>query len=258
MTVSGRTLGTEIADAPVWSDEVIRPRNRPLRDSGGLAILRGNLAPDGAVLKVSAASPALLKHAGPALVFEGWADFAARIDTPDLPADESTVLVLRNCGPKGAPGMPEWGMMQVPKKLLERGVRDIVRLSDARMSGTHFGTVVLHAAPEAAIGGPLALIRDGDMIELDAEARTISLRVDTAELDKRRAAWRAPEPKHARGWAKIYTRPRRAGRSRCRSRRIGPRPRLARAGDQLKCRAAPPRSPMSPVRSKKPIASTTR
>ena len=205
MTVSGRTLGTEIADAPVWSDEVIRPRNRPLRDSGGLAILRGNLAPDGAVLKVSAASPALLKHAGPALVFEGWADFAARIDTPDLPADESTVLVLRNCGPKGAPGMPEWGMMQVPKKLLERGVRDIVRLSDARMSGTHFGTVVLHAAPEAAIGGPLALIRDGDMIELDAEARTISLRVDTAELDKRRAAWRAPEPKHARGWAKIYT-----------------------------------------------------
>lgn len=205
ITLSGRTLGAEIADAPVWSDEVIRPRSRPLRESGGLAILRGNLAPDGAVLKVSAASPHLLRHVGPALVFEGWADFAARIDAPDLPADENTVLVLRNCGPKGAPGMPEWGMMQVPKKLLERGVRDIVRVSDARMSGTHFGTVVLHAAPEAAIGGPLALVRDGDMIELDAEARAISLRVDAGELDKRRAAWRAPELKHARGWAKMYT-----------------------------------------------------
>jgi dihydroxy-acid dehydratase len=203
-TVTGRNLGEEIDGAPVWNDEAIRPRSRPLRDSGGLAILRGNLAPDGAVLKVSAASPNLLKHAGRALVFDGWADFAARIDAPDLPADENTVLVLRNCGPKGAPGMPEWGMMQVPKKLLERGVRDIVRVSDARMSGTHFGTVALHVAPEAAVGGPLALVRDGDRIELDAEARSLRLAVDAGELARRREAWRPPAEKHARGWAKLY------------------------------------------------------
>jgi dihydroxy-acid dehydratase len=204
-TVMARSLDETLSGAQVWNDEVIRSRAAPLRQAGGLMILRGNLAPDGAVLKASAASPNLLQHRGQAIVFEGWADFASRIDRDDLPADENTVLVLRNCGPKGAPGMPEWGMMQVPKKLLERGVRDIVRVSDARMSGTHFGTVVLHAAPEAAIGGPLALVRDGDMIELDAEARMISLRVDAGELDKRRAAWRAPEPKHARGWAKMYT-----------------------------------------------------
>ncbi|MCM0018655.1 MAG: dihydroxy-acid dehydratase [Tagaea sp.] len=203
-TVTGRPLAEGYAAAKVWSDEVIRPRNKPLRESGGLAILRGNLAPDGAVLKTSAATPALLRHRGRALVFEGWADFAARVDSPDLPVDETTVMVLRNCGPSGAPGMPEWGMMQVPKKLLAKGVRDIVRVSDARMSGTHFGTVVLHVAPEAARGGPLAQVRDGDEIELDIDARTIRLLVADDELARRRVSWRAPAPKHTRGWAKLY------------------------------------------------------
>lgn len=203
-TVSGTSLGATLADAQVWNDAVIRPRASPLRASGGLAILRGNLAPDGAVLKVSAATPALLRHRGQALVFDGWADFAARVDRPDLEVEESTVMILRHCGPRGAPGMPEWGMMQVPKKLLERGVRDIVRVSDARMSGTHFGTVVLHVAPEAAIGGPLALVETGDWIELDAEARTLTLCVAGSELDRRRAAWSPPQPRHTRGWAKLY------------------------------------------------------
>ncbi len=203
-TVSGRTLGEDLAGAKIWNDEVIRPRGKPLRESGGLAILRGNLAPDGAVLKSAAASPSLLQHRGRALVFDGWADFAARVDRPDLAVDEDSVMVLRNCGPRGAPGMPEWGMMQVPKKLLDKGVRDIVRISDARMSGTHFGTVVLHVAPEAAIGGPLALVRDGDWISVEAEARRLTLEISDAELAVRHAAWTAPKPRHARGWSKLY------------------------------------------------------
>jgi dihydroxy-acid dehydratase len=203
-TVSGKTLGEDIKGARVWNDEVILPRDKPLKAAGGLAIIRGNLAPDGAVLKTAAATPALLRHRGRAVVFDGWADFAARIDDPDLAVDPTSVMVLRNCGPRGAPGMPEWGMMQVPKKLLDQGIRDIVRVSDARMSGTHFGTVVLHVAPEAAIGGPLALIRNGDWIELDADRRTLDLDVAPNELDRRRKEWRAPEPRHDRGWAKLY------------------------------------------------------
>ncbi|MBL8702218.1 MAG: dihydroxy-acid dehydratase [Alphaproteobacteria bacterium] len=203
-TVSGRTLAEDIAGAKVWSDEVIRTRADPIKATGGLAILRGNLAPDGAVLKSSAATPGLLRHRGRAIVFEGWADFAARVDSADLDVDETCVMVLRNCGPRGTPGMPEWGMMQVPKKLLDRGVRDIVRVSDARMSGTHFGTVVLHVAPEAALGGPLALVRDGDIIELDAEGRSLDLVVPEAELARRKAAWRPQSSRHGRGWAKLY------------------------------------------------------
>lgn len=203
-TVAGATLGDAIAGAQVWDDDVIRMRENPLQAAGGLVVLRGNLCEDGAVLKASAASSHLLQHAGPALVFDGWADFAARIDRDDLPVTAETVMVLRNCGPRGAPGMPEWGMMQVPAKLLRQGVRDILRVSDARMSGTHFGTVVLHAAPEAAIGGGLALVRDGDIIALDVEARRLTLCVSEAELAARRAAWAPSEPRHARGWASLY------------------------------------------------------
>jgi dihydroxy-acid dehydratase len=205
LTVTGKTLGEDIKSARVWNDEVILPREKPLKASGGLAIIRGNLAPDGAVLKTASATPALLCHRGRAVVFDGWADFAARIDDPDLEVDPTSVMVLRNCGPRGAPGMPEWGMMQVPKKLLDQGIRDMVRVSDARMSGTHFGTVVLHVAPEAAIGGPLALIRNGDWIELDADRRTLNLDVAPDQLDLRRKEWRAPEPRYDRGWAKLYS-----------------------------------------------------
>ena len=204
-TVSGKTLREDLAGASVWNDDVIRTRSNPVKVSGGLAILRGNLAPAGAVLKASAATPALLQHRGRALVFDGWADFASRIDRADLPVDETTVMVLRNCGPRGAPGMPEWGMMQVPKKLLDKGVRDIARVSDARMSGTHFGTVILHVSPEAAIGGPLALVHDGDWIEIDVERRLLTLDVPLAELGIRREQWTAPTCRHARGWARIYT-----------------------------------------------------
>lgn len=203
-TVSGKTLREDLAGASVWNDDVIRTRSNAVKVSGGLAILRGNLAPAGAVFKASAATPALLQHRGRALVFDGWADFANRIDRADLPVDETTVMVLRNCGPRGAPGMPEWGMMQVPKKLLDKGVRDIARVSDARMSGTHFGTVILHVSPEAAIGGPLALVHDGDWIEIDVERRLLTLDVPLAELDIRREQWTAPTCRHARGWARIY------------------------------------------------------
>jgi dihydroxy-acid dehydratase len=203
-TVQGQVLGQAIAGAEVWDDEVIRARDNPLQESGGLVVLRGNLCEDGAVLKASAASPHLLRHTGPALVFDGWADFAARVDRDDLPVTPETVMVLRNCGPRGAPGMPEWGMMQVPAKLLRQGVRDILRISDARMSGTHFGTVVLHAAPEAALGGGLALVRDGDTIALDVDARRIELRIPDAELVARRAAWTPHAQRHARGWASLY------------------------------------------------------
>jgi len=204
LTVNGRTLGENIAGAQVFDDEVIRPLARPVTDLGTLAVLRGNLAPGGAVIKPSAAGPRYLRHAGPALVFDGPADLAARIDSPGLAADEDTVLVLRNAGPVGGPGMPEWGNLPIPKKLLARGVRDLVRISDARMSGTHFGTCVLHVAPEAAVGGPLALVRDGDRIELDVAARRLHLAVGEEELARRRAAWRPPPPRFERGYGSIH------------------------------------------------------
>jgi len=205
ITVTGRTLGEEIDDAevsPVYRD-VIRPSNDPLHPEGGLAVLRGNLAPDGALIKHSAASPELLRHRGRAVVFEGVEDLGRRIDDPDLDVDPGDVLVLRGAGPVGAPGMPEAGLLPIPKKLLERGARDMVRISDARMSGTAFGTVVLHAAPEAAVGGPLALVRDGDEIELDVERRRLNLLVDEEELERRRAEWEPPTLAE-RGYLRLY------------------------------------------------------
>ncbi len=177
-------MGTRIARAEGWNDEVIRAIDRPLTPRGGLVVLRGNLAPDGAILKPSAASPRLMQHRGRAVVFKDSADFRARIDDPDLDVDADSVLVLQNAGPVGYPGMPEVGSMALPKKLLEKGVTDMVRVSDARMSGTAFGTVVLHVAPESALGGPLALVRTGDIIVLDTEARRIDVEIDAAEMDE--------------------------------------------------------------------------
>jgi len=205
-TVNGRTLGENLADARVYNDDVIRPRSRPLKESGGLVVLRGNLAPNGAVIKAAAATPRLLRHTGKAVVFEDYNDMAARIDRDDLQVDADSVLILRNSGPLGGPGMPEWGMLPVPKKLLKQGVRDMVRISDARMSGTSYGTCVLHVAPESYVGGPLALVKDGDLIELDVEKRELNLKIDATELARRKSAWRAPEPKFARGYGALFSR----------------------------------------------------
>ena len=168
-------------------------------------VLRGNLAPNGAVIKAAAATARLLKHAGRAVVFEDYNDMAARIDRDDLDADADSVLVLRNCGPLGGPGMPEWGMLPVPRKLLKQGVRDMVRVSDARMSGTSYGTCVLHVAPESFVGGPLGLVRDGDLIELDVEKRVLNLKVDEAELARRKAAWKAPTKRYERGYGALFS-----------------------------------------------------
>lgn len=205
-TVAGETLGEMIAGARVLNDDVILPLDRPLKPEGGVAVLRGNLCPDGAVIKHSAADPRLLRHTGPAVVFADYNDMAARIDSPDLPVTPDSVLVLKNAGPIGGPGMPEWGMMPLPKKLLRQGVRDMVRISDARMSGTSYGTCVLHVAPESAIGGPLALVRDGDHITLDVAARSLTLDVPEAELAARRAAWTAPTPHYVRGFGLLHSR----------------------------------------------------
>ncbi|HLE42388.1 MAG TPA: IlvD/Edd family dehydratase [Methylomirabilota bacterium] len=205
-TVTGQTLGEMLDGVPApgaWQD-VIAPLDRPLRAEGGLAILRGSLAPDGAVLKVSAATPALLRHRGPACVFRDLADLSARVDDPALPVTPDSVLVLQNAGPVGGPGMPEAGSLPIPAKLLAAGARDVVRVSDARMSGTAGGTVVLHVAPEAAVGGPLALVRDGDEILLDAEARRLDLLVPEAELARRRAAWRPPAAPPERGYRRLF------------------------------------------------------
>ncbi len=206
LTVTGRTVGENLAGATVLDRKVIRPLDDPLHPEGGIVILRGNLCPNGAVLKQTAASPNLLRHRGRAVVFRNADDLHARIDDPDLPVDASSVLVLQNCGPVGAPGMPERGNLPIPRKLLQRGVRDMVRISDARMSGTGFGTVVLHVAPEAAVGGPLALVRDGDEIELDVPNRRLTLCVDEAELAARRAAWTPPAEPASRGYTWLYRR----------------------------------------------------
>src|SRR5438034_508624 len=203
-TVNGRSIADNVRDAHCWNDDVIRPLGVPLASEGGLAILTGNLCPDGAVIKVSAASPQLLTHRGRAVVFEDHADLHERIDDPKLPIDEHSVLVLKQVGPKGAPGMPEWGAAPVPARLLQRGVKDMVRISDARMSGTSYGTVVLHVAPESAVGGPLALVRDGDEIELDAPRRTLTLRVGDEELAKRKAVWKPRPPHFARGYGRLF------------------------------------------------------
>ncbi|MEN3338066.1 MAG: hypothetical protein V7647_1742 [Acidobacteriota bacterium] len=204
MTVNGRTLGENLDDAPVCNDEVIATRERPLGPEGGVAVLRGNLAPSGAVIKHTAADRRLLQHAGPAVVFHNYNDLEARIDDPLLPVTADSVLVLQDAGPLGAPGMPEWGMLPIPKKLLAQGVRDMVRISDARMSGTSYGTCVLHVAPESFVGGPLAFVRDGDIIELDVPARRLTLRVSDEELAARRANWTQREVQYPRGFGRMY------------------------------------------------------
>ncbi len=198
-TVSGKTLGEDIEPAECFNDDIVRPLDDPLFKEGGIAALRGSLAPDGAVIKQSAASPALMKHRGRAVVFESYADMKARVDSPGLDVTPDDVLVMKSAGPIGGPGMPEWGMLPLPKKVLAKGVRDMVRVSDARMSGTAFGTVVLHVSPESAVGGPLGLVRDGDIIELDVPGRRIDLMVEARELARRRSA---------QGRARQHARPR--------------------------------------------------
>ncbi len=204
LTVNGKTLAENVGDAKCWNEDVIRPLAMPLAKEGGTVILTGNLCPDGAVLKQSAASPHLLTHRGRAVVFEDHADLHARIDDPNLAVDETSILVLKRVGPKGAPGMPEWGAAPIPSKLLRKGVKDMVRISDARMSGTSYGTVILHVAPEAAAGGPLALVKDDDEIELNVPQRTLTLRVDDAELARRRAAWQPRPPHFSRGYGRLF------------------------------------------------------
>ena len=205
-TITGKTLGENIEGAKVFNEDVIRTRENPLATSDGIAVLRGNIAPNGAVIKPPAAEPHLLKHTGKAVVFESYADMAARIDAPDLDIDEHSIIVLKNAGPQGAPGMPEWGQLPIPQKLLARGVRDMVRISDARMSGTSYGACVLHVAPESYVGGPFALVQNGDLIELDVPARKLNLLISDGELAARQARWVAPEPKFERGYGKLYQR----------------------------------------------------
>jgi dihydroxy-acid dehydratase len=203
-TVNGKTLGENIEGAVVCNDKVILSPDKPLSRAGATFVLRGNLAPDGCVIKPTAAEPRLLKHAGPAVVFRNYADLKARIDDENLNVAADSVIVLQNAGPIGAPSMPEWGMLPIPKKLLRQGVRDMVRISDSRMSGTSYGTCVLHVSPESAVGGPLALVRDGDVIELDVEARRIHLRVSDEELARRRKSWKPAEPRFDRGYGKLF------------------------------------------------------
>jgi dihydroxy-acid dehydratase len=204
LTVNGRTIWDNNRAAECWKPEVIHTFAAPFKRDAGIAVLRGNLAPDGAVIKPSAASPQLMQHTGRAVVFESIEDLHARINDDALDIDESCVMVLKYCGPKGYPGMAEVGNMPLPPKLLRRGITDIVRISDARMSGTAYGTVVLHTAPEAAAGGPLALVRDGDLVTLDVPGRRLHLNVDDAELARRRAAWQPPPPHAARGYVRLY------------------------------------------------------
>ncbi|AZW31714.1 L-arabinonate dehydratase [Bordetella bronchiseptica] len=204
MTVDGRTLGENIAGARVFNDDVIRSRERALIERDGLAVLRGNLAPDGAVIKPAAMEARLQRHTGRAVVFKDYNDMAERIDAPDLDIDADSVIVLQNAGPQGAPGMPEWGQLPIPQKLLKQGVRDMVRISDARMSGTSYGACVLHVAPEAYVGGPLALVRSGDRIALDVPGRRIDVLISDEELAARKAAWQAPPPKFERGFGVLY------------------------------------------------------
>jgi dihydroxy-acid dehydratase len=205
LTVNGRTIGDNVAGAEVFHDDVIRPLDRPIYAEGALAVLRGNIAPDGVIIKPSACAPHLLRHTGRALVFDDYPSLKKAVDDPDLDVTGDDVLVLRNAGPKGA-GMPEWGMLPIPTKLLKQGVKDMLRLSDARMSGTSYGGCLLHCAPEAAVGGPLALVRTGDRITVDVPARRIHLEIDEAEFERRRAAWQAPPPRYERGYGWMFGR----------------------------------------------------
>ncbi len=206
LTVNGRTLGENIEGAAVYDDDVIRPLADPIYAEGALAVLRGNIAPDGCVIKPSACAPKLLQHTGPALVFDDYPSLKAAIDDPDLDVTGDHILVLRNAGPQGGPGMPEWGMLPIPTKLVKQGVKDMLRLSDARMSGTSYGACMLHCSPEAYIGGPLALVKTGDLIAVDVAARRIHLQVDDAELARRRAAWTTPARKYERGYGWMFSR----------------------------------------------------
>ena len=206
MTLTGRTLADELAQTviPDWPQDIVKPATRPVYAEGGLAVLYGNLAPDGAIIKQAAASAHLLSHTGRAVVFEDMADLAARIDSPDLDVEEDDILVLRQIGPKGAPGMPEAGLIPIPKKLAQAGVKDMVRISDGRMSGTAAGTIVLHVAPEAAVGGPLALVQTGDHICLDVEGRTLSLLISNQEMQTRQAGRPEPVAVRRRGYEKLF------------------------------------------------------
>ncbi|MBB3258481.1 dihydroxy-acid dehydratase [Paraburkholderia bannensis] len=204
MTVNGKTLGENIADAEIYNEEVIYRRAKPLMPDTGLAVLRGNLAPDGAVIKPGAAEKRLHIHTGKAVVFKDYNDMAARIDSEELECDENSVIVLQHAGPVGAPGMPEWGQLPIPQKILQKGVRDMLRISDARMSGTSYGACVLHVAPESFIGGPLALVQDGDLIELNVPERRLNVLISDEEMARRKAAWVAPEPRFKRGYGAMY------------------------------------------------------
>jgi len=206
MTVTGETLGANIATAAVYNDDVIRSVANPIYKEGALAVLKGNLAPDGCVIKPSACAPRFLKHTGPALVFDDYPSMKKAIDDPDLDVTADHVLILRNAGPQGGPGMPEWGMLPIPTKLVKQGVRDMVRLSDARMSGTSYGACILHVSPESFVGGPLALVKNGDRITLDVAARSINLDVSEAELSKRLAAWKQPARRFERGYGWMFSR----------------------------------------------------
>ncbi|MFZ1101431.1 MAG: L-arabinonate dehydratase, partial [Hyphomicrobiaceae bacterium] len=205
INASGNTWGESLEDATVYNDDVIRPLDNAIYQEGALALLKGNLAPDGCVIKPSACEPRFLRHSGPALVFDTYEQLKANIDREELDVTADHVLVLRNAGPQGGPGMPEWGMLPIPTKLVKQGVRDMVRISDARMSGTSYGACILHVAPESYVGGPLALVRTGDIISVDVAARGITLEVSEAELARRRTAWRQPEPRYERGYGWMFT-----------------------------------------------------
>ncbi|MEN3162983.1 L-arabinonate dehydratase [Tistrella mobilis] len=205
LTVTGRTLGEGIEGAEVWNDDVIRTVDNPIYNEGSLAVLKGNLAPDGAVIKPVACDPKFLVHEGPAMVFDSYPELKEKLDDEDWDITPDAVLVLRNAGPKGGPGMPEWGMIPMPRALLKQGCRDMVRLSDARMSGTSFGACVLHVAPESYVGGPLALLRTGDIVRLDVPGRRLDMLVDYDEIARRRAAWTPPPPRFHRGWGWMFT-----------------------------------------------------
>ena len=228
MTVTGKTMGENIAGAEVHDDDVIRTVANPIYAEGALAVLKGNLAPDGCVIKPSACEPRFLKHTGPALVFDDYPSMKKAIDDPDLDVTADHVLILRNAGPQGGPGMPEWGMLPIPTKLVKQGVRDMVRLSDARMSGTSYGACILHVSPESYIGGPLALVKNGDLITLDVAARTINLDISQTEMEKRRVTWNKPETRFERGYGWMFTPPHPPGQRRLRFR--FPRDVLWRAG----------------------------
>ncbi|MBT9386805.1 dihydroxy-acid dehydratase, partial [Pseudooceanicola sp. CBS1P-1] len=205
ITVTGKTLAENLEGAQVYNDDVIRPLSNPVYHEGSLAVLRGNLCPDGAVIKPAACDPKYYRHEGPALVFDSYPEMKKAVDDEDLEITPDTVMVLRNAGPQGGPGFPEWGMLPIPKALIKQGYRDMLRISDARMSGTSYGACVLHVAPESYVGGPLALLKTGDIVRLDLEARTLDMLVDAAELEARRAAWSAPAKRYERGYGHMFS-----------------------------------------------------